>query len=83
MKHSDPRQLAGLLGVWWCSGNVCSVYPAVVIDETQPLHGHVSHMTPPEQDFAWREEIQNLGLRGEMRKGVMLEDKKNEESTVK
>lgn len=30
------------------------VYPAVVIDETQPLHGHVSHMTPPEQDFAWK-----------------------------
>lgn len=31
-----------------------TLYPAVVIDETQPLHGHVSHMTPPEQDFAWR-----------------------------
>lgn len=33
-----------------------TLYPAVVIDETQPLHGHVSHMTPPEQDFAWRGE---------------------------
>lgn len=31
-----------------------SFYPAVVVDKTEPLHGHVSHMTPPEQDFAWR-----------------------------
>lgn len=31
---------------------VRSLYPAVVVDETQPLHGHISHMTPPEQDLA-------------------------------
>ena len=31
------------------------IYPAVVVDETQPLHGHISHMTPPEQDLAWGE----------------------------
>ena len=28
-------------------------YSAVVIDEAKPLHGHVSYMTPPEQDFTW------------------------------
>lgn len=30
------------------------LYPAVVVDETQPLHCHISYMTPAEQDFAWR-----------------------------
>lgn len=30
------------------------LYPAVVVDETQPLHCHISYMTPTEQDFAWR-----------------------------
>lgn len=28
-------------------------YPAVVVDETQPLHGHIAHVTPTKQDFSW------------------------------
>lgn len=45
------------------------LYPAVVVDETQPLHGHVSHMTPPEQDFACK------GGRGERRRCKQKEGK--------
>lgn len=38
----------------WRMFTVRPLYPAVVVDETQPLHSHVSHMTPPEQDFSWK-----------------------------
>lgn len=56
------------------------LYPAVVVDETQPLHGHVPHMTPPEQDFAWRggKGERKSGGEEKQRRSVMTDGKEEE-----
>lgn len=35
-------------------------YPAVVVYKTQPLHGHIAHVTPTKEDFSWRGEKTEL-----------------------
>lgn len=31
-----------------------AAHPAVLIDGSQSLHGHISDMAPPEQDLSWK-----------------------------